>query len=157
MTTPLPRREIGRSGLHSSLFSLGSWHTYDRMDFADAVAMLREAVPDAVGVVLGINTRQGNVVLGDRYRTLWGENTVIDTLCGLTFRLSVPSFYQVNRTQAEVLYGLAVSFAGLTKKETVLDLYCGTGTITSGRRCCAYKVNAACNMSARTGAACSML
>lgn len=50
MTTPLPRREIGRSGLHSSLFSLGSWHTYDRMDFADAVAMLREAVDRGVNL-----------------------------------------------------------------------------------------------------------
>lgn len=50
MTTPLPRREIGRSGLHSSLFSLGSWHTYDRMDFADAVGMLREAVDRGVNL-----------------------------------------------------------------------------------------------------------
>ncbi|AZS47878.1 aldo/keto reductase [Microbacterium oxydans] len=50
MTTPLPRREIGRSGLHSSLFSLGSWHTYDRMDFADAVTMLREAVDRGVNL-----------------------------------------------------------------------------------------------------------
>lgn len=50
MTTPLPRREIGRSGLHSSLFSLGSWHTYDRMDFADAVAMLREAADRGVNL-----------------------------------------------------------------------------------------------------------
>jgi len=96
----------------------------------ELVALLRAAVPGTAGVVLGIHTRQGNAVLGDRYRTLWGENTLTDTLCGLTFRLSVPSFYQVNRAQAEVLYGLAVSFAGLNKQETVLDLYCGTGTIT---------------------------
>ena len=54
----------------------------------------------------------------------------MDTLCGLTFKLSVPSFYQVNREQAEVLYGKALEFAGLTGEETVLDLYCGTGTIT---------------------------
>ena len=53
-----------------------------------------------------------------------------DTLCGLTFRLSVPSFYQVSRDQAEVLYGRALDFAGLTGRETVLDLYCGIGTIT---------------------------
>ena len=53
----------------------------------------------------------------------------MDTLCGLTFKLSVPSFYQVNREQAEVLYGKALEFAALTGEETVLDLYCGTGTI----------------------------
>ena len=54
----------------------------------------------------------------------------MDTLCGLEFKLSVPSFYQVNREQAEVLYEKALEFAGLTGEETVLDLYCGTGTIT---------------------------
>ena len=54
----------------------------------------------------------------------------MDTLCGLSFKLSVPSFYQVNRDQAEVLYGKALEYAGLTGQETVLDLYCGTGTIT---------------------------
>ena len=54
----------------------------------------------------------------------------MDTLCGLEFKLSVPSFYQVNRDQAEVLYHKALEFAGLTGEETVLDLYCGTGTIT---------------------------
>ncbi|NLU25374.1 MAG: 23S rRNA (uracil(1939)-C(5))-methyltransferase RlmD [Clostridiales bacterium] len=96
----------------------------------ELAVLLRQAVPSAVGVVLCVNTRPGNAVLGQRYRTLWGEDTLMDTLCGLTFRLSVPSFYQVNRAQAEVLYGLTVDFAGLTGKETVLDLYCGTGTIT---------------------------
>ena len=70
------------------------------------------------------------MILGDSYRTLWGENTLRDTLWGLTFRLSVPSFYQVNRAQAEVLYRKAVEFAALTGEETVLDLYCGAGTIT---------------------------
>lgn len=54
------------------------------------------------------------MILGDSYRTLWGENTLRDTLWGLTFRLSVPSFYQVNRAQAEVLYRKAVEFAALT-------------------------------------------
>ncbi len=54
----------------------------------------------------------------------------MDTLCGLEFKLSMPSFYQVNRDQAEVLYGKALEFAGLTGNETVLDLYCGIGTIT---------------------------
>ena len=96
----------------------------------ELVALLREAAPQTVGVVLGVNTRPGNAILGDRYRTLWGEDTLTDVLCGRTIRLSVPSFYQVNHPQAEVLYGKALEFAGLTGNETVLDLYCGIGTIT---------------------------
>ena len=96
----------------------------------ELVAYVRAAAPKTVGVVLGTNTSRGNVILGDRYRTLWGQDYLMDTLCGLSFKLSVPSFYQVNRDQAEVLYGKALEFAGLTGEETVLDLYCGTGTIT---------------------------
>ncbi len=94
------------------------------------VALLRDACPKCTGIVLGTNTKKGNVILGDRYRTLWGSDRLEDTLCGKTFRLSVPSFYQVNRVQAERLYAKAIEFAGLTGQETVLDLYCGAGTIT---------------------------
>ena len=96
----------------------------------ELTAYIRAAAPKTVGVVLGVNTRRGNGILGEKYRTLWGESSLMDTLCGLRFRLSVPSFYQVNREQAEVLYRKAVEFAGLTGGQTVLDLYCGTGTIT---------------------------
>lgn len=94
------------------------------------VTLLRDACPKCTGIVLGTNTKKGNVILGDRYRTLWGSDRLEDTLCGKTFRLSVPSFYQVNRVQAERLYAKAIEFAGLTGQETVLDLYCGAGTIT---------------------------
>ena len=94
------------------------------------VALLRDACTKCTGIVLGTNTKKGNVILGDRYRTLWGSDRLEDTLCGKTFRLSVPSFYQVNRVQAERLYAKAIEFAGLTGQETVLDLYCGAGTIT---------------------------
>ena len=97
---------------------------------AALVERIRAACPETVGVVLNTNDRDTNVVLGERYRTLWGEDTLTDTLCGLRFRLSVPSFYQVNRAQAERLYEKAVEFAGLTGRETALDLYCGAGTIT---------------------------
>ena len=83
-----------------------------------------------MGVVLSVNREKTNVILGKTYRTLWGQDYLEDTLCGLEFRLSVPSFYQVNREQAEVLYGQALAFAGLTGRETVVDLYCGIGTIT---------------------------
>ena len=94
------------------------------------VTLLRDACPKCTGIVLGTNTKKGNVILGDCYRTLWGSDRLEDTLCGKTFRLSVPSFYQVNRVQAERLYAKAIEFAGLTGQETVLDLYCGAGTIT---------------------------
>ena len=94
------------------------------------IEALRQAEPGLAGVVLSVNTEKTNVILGKENRLLWGRDYLEDTLCGLTFRLSVPSFYQVNRDQAEVLYGRALDFAGLTGRETVLDLYCGIGTIT---------------------------
>lgn len=96
----------------------------------ELAALIRAAVPEAAGVLLNVNTSRGNVILGRKYRTLWGQDFLMDELCGLTFKLSPQSFYQVNREQAEVLYGKAVEFAGLTGAETVLDLYCGVGTIT---------------------------
>ena len=91
---------------------------------------LRAAVPKLAGLVLNVNLRDTNVILGDAYRTLWGRDWLEEELCGLTFRLSVPSFFQINRDQTERLYQLALEFAGLTGEETVLDLYCGIGTIT---------------------------
>ena len=96
----------------------------------ELVTALREACPSTVGIVLGVNRTRTNVILGDSYRTLWGSDRLEDTLCGLSFRLSVPSFYQINHSQCEILYSKAVEFAGLSGRETVLDLYCGVGTIT---------------------------
>ena len=96
----------------------------------ELVQALRAAVPKAVGVVLGVNQDKTNVILGKEYRTLWGQDFLYDTLCGLSFQLSVPSFFQVNPEQTEVLYQKAAEFAGLTGRETVVDLYCGTGTIS---------------------------
>ena len=96
----------------------------------ELVNMLRAAAPKTCGVVLGENTRRGNAILGDRYRTLWGRDYLTDTLCGLELRLSVPSFYQVNHDQAQRLYEKALEYAGLTGRELAVDLYCGAGTIT---------------------------
>lgn len=93
------------------------------------VEMLREAVPEITGVLLNVNREKTNVVLGKTCRTLWGKDTITDTLCGLAFEIAPHAFYQVNRTQAERLYGKAAEYAGLTGAETLLDLYCGTGTI----------------------------
>ena len=104
----------------------GSRLPHDR----ELVDMLRAAAPRLCGVVLGENTRRGNAILGDRYRTLWGRDYLTDTLCGLELRLSVPSFYQVNHDQAQRLYEKALEYAGLTGRELAVDLYCGAGTIT---------------------------
>lgn len=96
----------------------------------ELVDLLRERVTGLKSVALNCNTRRGNAILGEKTRILWGADAIEDVLCGLRFRISPRSFYQVNRTQAEVLYGKAIAAAGLTGAETVLDLYCGTGTIT---------------------------
>lgn len=103
----------------------------DSLPHAQALAdALCRAEPGLAGVVLNINTRNTNVILGDRYVSLWGQDWLEETLCGLTFRLSVPSFFQVNRAQTEALYRTAVDFAQLSGTETILDLYCGIGSIS---------------------------
>ena len=96
----------------------------------ELIGALRAACPELTGVVVNTNTRKTNVILGAEYRALWGEPWLEETLCGHTFRLSVPSFFQINRAQTEVLYRRAVDFAGLTGRETVVELYCGIGTIS---------------------------
>ncbi len=87
-------------------------------------------VPGFTTLVLSVNTKKGNTILGDEFITLYGPGTIEDTLCGLSFRLSPRSFYQVNHHQAQRLYRAAIEQAGITKEDTVLDLYCGVGTIT---------------------------
>ncbi len=99
-----------------------------------------ETVPGFTTLVLSVNTRKGNAVLGDKFITLHGPGYIEDTLCGLTFRLSPRSFYQVNHHQAQRLYETAIAQAGITKQDTVLDLYCGVGTITLAMASAAGKV-----------------
>ena len=94
------------------------------------VTALLAAEPGITTIVFSPNTKKGNTVLGTEFHPLYGDGTITDTLCGLQFRLSAPAFYQVNHAQAERLYEKTVQLAGLTGNETVLDLYCGTGTIT---------------------------
>ena len=96
----------------------------------ELVEALCKAEPGLVGLVLNINQKDTNVILGPEYRTLWGQDFLEETLCGMTFRLSVPSFFQINWAQTQRLYAQAVDFAALTGQETVLDLYCGIGTIS---------------------------
>ncbi len=93
------------------------------------IITLTKKYPQVKSIWLNVNKADTNVILGDETKLLWGEPALTDTLCGLEFDISPQSFYQVNREAAQALYQKAAEYAGLTGKETVLDLYCGTGTI----------------------------
>lgn len=94
------------------------------------VKAIVEKHPEITTVVQNINTRDTNVILGDKERILYGKGFIEDSILGVNFRISSKSFYQVNPIQVDVLYGKAMEFAGLTGNETVLDAYCGIGTIS---------------------------
>lgn len=90
---------------------------------------LTSALPRIKSIILNVNEKNTNVVLGSECITLWGNDSITDILCGLKFNISPLSFYQVNHEAAEILYLKAKEYAALTGDETLLDLYCGTGTI----------------------------
>ena len=85
--------------------------------------------PAVVGILLNLNDKDTNVILGDTYRTLFGRDYIIDTLAGVELEISAPSFYQINHDATELLYAKARELAKLTADELLLDLYCGTGSI----------------------------
>lgn len=93
------------------------------------VECLRSKVSQLKSVVININREKTNVIMGPKTRTIWGDDYITDELCGLKFNISPLSFYQVNPSQTEQLYSIAKEFAQLDSSQTVLDLYCGTGTI----------------------------
>lgn len=93
------------------------------------VKALRQAHPEITTILLNVNKRDTSMVLGDWEKVLFGKGTIRDTLCGLTFDISAKSFYQINPVQTEKLYNKAIEMAQLTGKETVVDAYCGIGTI----------------------------
>lgn len=96
---------------------------------ANFVKALRSRHPEITTIVQNINGRGTSMVLGDRENVLYGKGYIEDTLCGCTFRISSRSFYQVNPQMTEKLYARAINLAGLTGRETVIDAYCGIGTI----------------------------
>ncbi len=101
-----------------------------RLPRQEALLERLQRIPGFATLVLSVHQKPGNAVLGNTFHTLYGPGWIEDTLCGLTFRLSPRSFYQVNHDQAERLYALAIAGAGIQKTDVVLDLYCGVGTIT---------------------------
>ena len=128
--TGFMRHAIVRVG-HSSGEILVTLVTNSRQ-FPGAKHFVRDLVkqcPSITSVVQNINERQTNVILGEREQRLYGPGFILDTLCGLSFRISSHSFYQVNSAQTELLYKRAIEMAELTGSETILDAYCGTGTI----------------------------
>ena len=119
---------VGEKSGESQLTLISATKKMPKLDVL--VERLRAAAPSLTGILLNHNQRDDNVILGNRTDVLWGEPMLEDRLCGNTFLLSPHAFYQVNHAQAERLYACAVDYAGLTGGETVLDLYCGAGTIT---------------------------
>ena len=93
------------------------------------VKALRQLHPEISTVVINVNDKRTSMVLGDKETTIYGKGFIEDTLCGKVFRISPKSFYQINTVQTEVLYSKAIEAAGLTGKETIIDAYCGIGTI----------------------------
>ena len=93
------------------------------------VKALRKVHPEITTVVMNVNNKHTSMILGDRQQVLYGPGYIKDQLCGCSFRISPKSFYQVNPKQTELLYNTAISFANLTGKETIIDAYCGIGTI----------------------------
>ncbi len=101
-------------------------------DFRSRSVFVKKLVqlhPEIKTVVRNINNTDKGLMLGDQSEVYYGDGYITDEVCGLKFRISPKSFFQVNRVQTEVLYNKALEFAGLTGKERVLDAYCGTGTI----------------------------
>nr|WP_149846277.1 23S rRNA (uracil(1939)-C(5))-methyltransferase RlmD [Paenibacillus sp. 37] len=94
------------------------------------IGSIREAIPHVASICQNVNKKQTNVIFGDETRVLWGRDVIYDFIGDVQFAISPRSFYQVNPVQTEVLYGKTVEYAGLTGKETVIDAYCGIGTIS---------------------------
>lgn len=98
---------------------------------------LQEKHPEIKGFLINTNTENTNVILGDEYKLIYGENFITDTLLGVKLEISAPSFYQVNHASCEVIYTMARELAELKKSDTLLDLYCGLGSIglTMAKEC----------------------
>ncbi len=93
------------------------------------IKALRALHPDITSIVININDQDTSMVLGERSITIYGPGFIRDRLCGLTYRISPASFYQINPVQTEILYKTAIQYADLKKRDIIVDAYCGIGTI----------------------------
>ena len=124
------RHIVGRVGRSNDLMAVIVTATKQLPRAKDFVRMMRERLPNLVSVHQNIQTYRNNVIMGRDTQLLWGRPTIIDSLGQLNFHISPRSFFQVNTRQAERLYEQTLSYADLHGTETVIDAYCGTGTIT---------------------------
>lgn len=129
--TGIVRHIMGRVGVHTGDVMVCLVTACDMVPhMKDLVQMLRKEIPGLKSVVQNVNTRHTNVILGNKMRKIYGQETIKDTLGSLTYNISAQSFFQVNSEQAQKLYATAMEFAELKGHEIVADVYCGTGTIT---------------------------
>lgn len=125
------RHVMGRVGVHTGeVMVVLVTATTDVPHIKELAKMLKAAIPGVKSIVQNVNKRHTNVILGLKTRLIAGKETIRDKVGTLKFNISSQSFFQVNSEQAEKLYNKAMEFAALTGKETVVDIYCGTGTIT---------------------------
>ncbi len=126
----LLRHVLVRVGHHSGqimvVLVLASPIMPGKNNFVKALLKLH---PEITTIVVNVNDKRTSMVLGEKEKPIYGKGYIEDTLCGLNFRISPKSFYQINTEQTEVLYKKAIKLANLTGKERVLDAYCGIGTI----------------------------
>ena len=126
----LVRHIFLRRGAHSSQIMVCLVCTRPKLPHSDElVALLREKFRDIATILINVNAKKTNVILGEESVTLYGPGCIEDTLCGVPVQLGPLSFYQVNTLAAEQLYGIAAEYAQLTPDDLLLDLYCGMGTI----------------------------
>ena len=126
----LVRHIFLRRGAHSGQIMVCLVCTRPNLPHADALCTrLREQFADIATILLNVNSKNTNVILGSETHTLYGPGYIEDTLCGVPVQLGPLSFYQVNTLAAERLYGIAAQYAQLTPDDLLLDLYCGMGTI----------------------------
>ena len=126
----LVRHIFLRRGAHSGQIMVCLVCTRAKLPHAEQLCTaLREQFPAISTILLNVNAKNTNVILGGENHILYGPGYIEDTLCGVPVRLGPLSFYQVNTLAAERLYGVAAQYAQLTPDDTLLDLYCGMGTI----------------------------
>ena len=124
------RHALIRVGFHTGQILVCLVINADNLPHADVLCERLQCIPGMTSICLNINKKKTNVILGEKVVNLFGPGYLEDKIGEVTFQISPQSFFQVNPSQTEVLYGKALEFAGLTGKETVWDLYCGIGTIS---------------------------